>query len=31
MNTNFLGMSHSDKLAFLKKTDMLQYKIASSL
>ena len=31
MNTNFLGMPDSDKLAFLMKTDMLQYKIASTL
>ena len=31
INTNFLGMSDSDKLAFLMKTDMLQYKIASTL
>ena len=30
MNTNFLGMSDSDKLAFLMKTDRLQYKIASA-
>ena len=31
MNTNFLGISDSDKLAFLMKPDMLQYKIASTL
>ena len=31
VTTNFLDMSDSDKLAFLMKTNMLQYKIASTL